>query len=456
MSHDKRGVRDVSGLTRGQLARAMASRRPARAPWVVGVLTGAMALAACTGQGSGAGTGGDTIVIGGVGPLSQPGAVAAGQDMKWAMETAVADVNGAGGLLGRKVSLAFEDTQNLPDVAASVAKKLVEQTKVVGVAGEYHSGAALAQIPVYNQHGTPAVFAETWNDNITGGDPKDPGLPANPPSVFRIAPTSTYAGSQISDWLLNGLKARHVVQIYEATDFGLGQAKVLKEQLDGKGITLRQVKIELNQPDYTAILNRAKQDNANVDVVIFGVTGESSFTVEQNAFSTGLLKKGTICVADQSALDDNAFWRAVPDGVGCVFQFVGPVPAAYTDRTKSVAARYQAKFGGSPKVWVFEAYDAVMLLADAVTRAKSTDAKAVVAALEKTDYVGTQGTYSFPYGSGKPVPSTDPGWLWHQWPDPPIQLVEYTKKGQSVNDVSVLWPPQRQTVPGKAFIDPAG
>ena len=41
------------------------------------------------------------ILIGGVAPLSQPGDVAGGQEMKWAMEQAIADVNAKGGVLGR-------------------------------------------------------------------------------------------------------------------------------------------------------------------------------------------------------------------------------------------------------------------------------------------------------------------------------------------------------------------
>src|SRR3989304_1418864 len=75
------------------------------------------------------------IVIGGVGPLSQPGDVAIGTEMKWAMEQAVADLNAKGGVLGRELRLDFSDTQNQPDVCASVSQKLVDED-VAAVVGE--------------------------------------------------------------------------------------------------------------------------------------------------------------------------------------------------------------------------------------------------------------------------------------------------------------------------------
>ncbi len=391
-----------------------------------------------------------TIVIGGVGPLSQPGAVSAGQDMKWAMETAVSDVNADGLLVGKRLVLDFEDTQNKPDVAATVAKKLVDEKHVVAVAGEYHSGAALAMIPTLAKANVPAVFAETWADAITAGDPKS-NLPARPANIFRIAPSSSYAGGVLSDWLLNGYKAKDVIEFYEASDFGQSQRDTMKAQL--AGITLTQIQVQLNQPDYSSIVARAKQDHPRADAVIFDVTGDSSYVIEENAYQAGLIRKGTVCVANQVAQDSAAFWRAVPDGAGCVFRYVGPVPSQYNAMTKSLADRYQKQFNRPPKNWVFEAYDSVRLVADAIKRAGSTDPAKVIAALEQTHFVGAQGEYAFPYGSGTPVPQGKPAWLWHQWPNPPIQMVEYTKKGQPIGDVTVIWPALRQSTPGTAYVE---
>lgn len=403
-----------------------------------------LGLALCA-AGYGTALAAEPILIGGVGPLSQPGAVQAGQEMRWAMQQAVADVNAAGGVLGRKLELVFYDTQNQPDVAASIAEKLAYDDKVVAVIGEYHSGSALAQIPTYNRAGLPAIFSETWNDKITGGDPEDERLPANPPTIFRIAPTSSYAGRFIADWLIRGLEADEVVQVYEATEFGLGQAEVLKKYLDEAGVALSQVQVELNQPDYSSVLARLAAEHPDADAAVFDITGESSFVAEQNAAEVGLIDANTACVANQQAQDAPAFWRAVPDGAGCAFRYVGLAPGQYNDRAKALAKRYSADFDGQPKVWVFESYDSVWLVSDAIQRAGNTDPDAIVQALENTSFVGTQGRYAFPYGAGKPVPDGKPGWLWHQWPNPPIQMLEYYRPEQPLGEAAVVWPSARQS-----------
>jgi branched-chain amino acid transport system substrate-binding protein len=393
------------------------------------------------------------ILLGGVGPLSQPGDVAGGQEMKWAMEQAVADLNAKGGVMGRKLRLNFYDTQNKPDVCAAIAKKMVQDDKVLAVVGEFHSGCALAQIPTYNQAGTPVVFSETYNDNITGGDPADPNLPANPPTIFRIAPASTYYSNFVVDWIVNGVKAKKVAYVTDTTDYGTGAADAVKKALAGTGVELKQVTVELAQPDYASILSRLKTEFPNADVVYLDISETATgYIVTQNAIDVGLVNNKTICVGNPGFRDDKSYWQAVPNGVGCLFQLVGLTSAQYNEMAQSVDKRAQAALGHGARNYAFEAYDSVLLVADAMERAKSTDAKAIVAALETTSLVGTQGRYAFPYNSKSPVPAGKPSWLWHQYVEPPLQLLEFTKKGQTAEQAPTVWPQSRQTEPGKAYI----
>jgi branched-chain amino acid transport system substrate-binding protein len=393
------------------------------------------------------------ILLGGVGPLSQPGDVAGGQEMKWAMEQAVADLNAKGGVMGRKLRLNFYDTQNKPDVCAAIAKKMVQDDKVIAVVGEFHSGCGLAQIPTYNKAGTPVVFSETYNDKITGGDPADPNLPANPPTIFRIAPASTYYSDFVVDWIVNGVKAKKVAYVTDTTDYGTGAADAVKKALSGTGIELKQVTVELAQPDYASILSRLKTEFPNADVAYLDISETATgYIVTQNAIDVGLVNNKTICVGNPGFRDDKSYWRAVPNGVGCLFQLVGLTSAQYNEMAQSVDKRAQAALGHGARNYAFEAYDSVLLVADAIERAKSTDAKAIVAALETTSLVGTQGKYAFPYNSKNPVPAGKPSWLWHQYVDPPLQLLEFTKKGQTAEQAVTVWPASRQTQPGKAYI----
>jgi len=391
------------------------------------------------------------IVIGGVGPLSQPGDVAIGTEMKWAMEQAIADVNAKGGVLGRQLRLAFNDTQNQPDVCASVAQKLVDEN-VAAVVGEAHSGCGLAQIPAYSTAGMPVVFSETYNDKITAGDPADPNLPANPPTIFRIAPTSTYYSNFIGDWLINGLKATKLIHIVDNSDYGNGEKAAMQAALAGSSVDLVQVAVDSAQPDYSAIVSRVKTENPDADAVFFDTAGiADGWALQQNAIDVGLVDTAA-CIGGPAATDFAGYWRAVPGGVGCAFQQVGLTSSQFNDLAKSLDDRANLALGHGARNYAFEAYDSVLLVVDAIERAGSTDRGAIVTALETTSMVGAQGTYEFPYNSTNAVPSDKPAWLWHQWPEPPIQLLEYTTKDQTLAEASTIWPASRQTVSGQAWV----
>ena len=346
----------------------------------------------------------------------------------------------------------FNDTQNQPDVCASMAQKLVDEN-VAAVVGEAHSGCGLAQIPAYNKGGMPVVFSETYNDKITAGDPADPNLPANPPTIFRIAPTSTYYSSFVADWLINGLKAKELVQFVDNSDYGNGEKTAMQAALKDTSIKLVQIAVNAAQPDYSAIVSRAKVENPNADAVFFDSASiADGWALQQNAIDAGLVDKAA-CIGGPAATDFAGYWRAVPGGAGCAFQQVGLTSSQFNALAKSLDDRCNLALGHGARNYAFESYDSVLLVADAITRAGSTDHAAIVKALETTSMTGAQGKYEFPYNSTNAVPAGKPAWLWHQWPEPPIQLLEYTKKGQTLAEAATIWPASRQTTSGQAWIE---
>jgi branched-chain amino acid transport system substrate-binding protein len=56
----------------------------------------------------------DPIAIGWVGPLSPPGNYSGGQEMQWAVQLEVDQINKAGGVLGRQIEVTYEDTKGQP------------------------------------------------------------------------------------------------------------------------------------------------------------------------------------------------------------------------------------------------------------------------------------------------------------------------------------------------------
>jgi len=71
-----------------------------------------------------------------------------GPRMAKAMQAVIDEVNGAGGLLGRKVVLVIEDDQTNPEAAVRAARKLIDVTKVPAIMGTWASAVTTAVAPL--------------------------------------------------------------------------------------------------------------------------------------------------------------------------------------------------------------------------------------------------------------------------------------------------------------------
>ncbi len=374
-----------------------------------------------------------TIRIGGLGPLSAPGDVATGIAMNWAMNLAVKDVNAKGGVLGKPLEMIFGDTEGLPERGTAVAERLINEDHVVALAGEAHSAVGLTELDVAHKYGIPVVFAETWSDKITA---------TGYPEVFRIAPASTMNSRASADWS-KAAGAKNVVIIAENTDYGTGQVASDKEFFAAAGITvLDTIFVELNAQDLQPILARIKAISPAPDMIRVAVTGQTSYNLEQQMVDLGIAPSAkTIGVASTDALAPE-FWQSVPNGNYFAFSYIGLPPSLYNDTTKHVADEYTKVFKSDVPAYALEAYDSVWIVADAIQRAGTTDPKALIAALEATDIKLAQGHYYFKYTSKNPLPSDGSvaTYMWHQWPDPAILVMQYFEPKQSWKDAAVVWP----------------
>ncbi len=380
---------------------------------------------------------GTTIRIGGVGPLSSPGDVATGVAMNYTMNLAVKDLNAKGGVLGKPVELVFGDTEGLPEQGTAVAERLITEDHVVALAGEAHSAVGLTELEVAHKYGIPVVFAETWSDKITA---------TGYPEVFRIAPASTMNSKASADWS-KAVGATSVLDIAENTDYGTGQVASDKQYFEAAGIKfLDPIFVELNAQDLQPILARIKAISPPPAMIRVAVTGQASYNLEQQMVDLGIApSKTTIGVASTDALAPE-FWQSVPNGNYYAFSYIGLPPSLFNDTTKHVAEEYQKAFKSDVPVYALEAYDSIMITADAIQRAGSTDPKAIIAALEATDINLAQGHYYFKYTSKNPLPTDGsvPAYMWHQWPDPAILVMQYFQPKQSWQDAAVVWPPAYQ------------
>ncbi len=126
------------------------------------------------------------IIIPLTGATSQFGAT-----MNLAAQAAVAEINAAGGVRGRKVEVLIEDDQSNPEAAVRAARKLIDVDKVVGIGGSYASAVTSAIAPLCWESKTVLCTA-SGADSITK-------LP-HQGYIFRTSPTVTLQGTRVGEF----------------------------------------------------------------------------------------------------------------------------------------------------------------------------------------------------------------------------------------------------------------
>ena len=395
------------------------------------------ASVAALGIGAGAVSAADCpIKLGGIAPLSAPGTVVGGEAMRDAMLIAEEDINAKGGILGCELDVVIADSEGLPEKAAAIMEKLITQDGVVGVGGGYHSSVGVASKDIADARGVPVVFAETWNDTITGDKQK---------YIFRIAPLSSWASSTIWEHslLVPGIKKAAILT--ENTDYGIPAAQETKDGLATGGVETVVFSVDIGTQDYAGIVERIKAEDP--DTIIVLATGEAGYNFTQQAADAGIGPQDIPFHAGQVSLESKAYWENVPDGNYAFVQRIGVPENLFNDTAKKFSATYKERTGkAAVESYAMEAYDSIAILAQAINEAGTTDGDAIVAALESIDHDGTLGRIYFPYGTGKDPSEDGKGdeW-WHQWPDPALTVIQYQEEGQNSGDSPIVWPDAYKT-----------
>src|SRR5207248_1474497 len=111
-------------------------------------------------------------------------------------EMAVEEINGKGGVLGRKLQLVIRDDQSKPDVGVREARDLILKEKVNFLTGIIHSGVALAVSEVAKEYKTILLVSIAKRAAITSRSSSRPSRTASSarPSTWPSArATSTWS-----------------------------------------------------------------------------------------------------------------------------------------------------------------------------------------------------------------------------------------------------------------------
>jgi branched-chain amino acid transport system substrate-binding protein len=326
-----------------------------------------------------------TIKIGGLLPMSGPGAYFGAQD-KQGVELALEQLNKAG-VNGYKFSIQYEDSACGPLPATQAAKRLLDQYKPDVIIGEECSDATLAIMPTVEQAKIPLINAGSSAIKIT-----DPGNPW----VFRIMPNEVMQGVDIATQAYNKLDARTAVLLNENTNAGIGNAKVFKEtfeKLGGKVVA--EIGFGRDVNDFTSIATRVA-GLGKVDVIPTYTLEGQGLKITQALAQAGVVKGG-----DGAAIQLGTIWlpfgfeqKAGKAAIGYV-RIVQFDPTDQRPLVRDFVSAFKAKFNADPTHINAHAYDQIMLIADVVKRG-AKDAQSIRDTLATTkDFVGVTGSVEF-------------------------------------------------------------
>ena len=216
----------------------------------------ALALVACVvGAVTGVATA-ESIKIGLMGPMTGSWA-SEGQEMKQVVELLAEDLNGKGGVSGKKLEIIVEDDGGDPRTAALAAQRLATRG-VAAVIGTYGSSVTEATQNIYNESKIIQIANGSTAIRLT-----EKGLQY----FFRTCPRDDEQG-KVAAQTLQKLGYKKIAILHDNTTYAKGLADETKGLLEKQGMPI--VFFEALTPgerDYTAILTKLK--GAAPDVVFF-------------------------------------------------------------------------------------------------------------------------------------------------------------------------------------------
>ncbi len=320
------------------------------------------------------------ITVGVAGPMSGPFATF-GEQMRLGAERAVADLNKSGGVGGRTVRLAVEDTKCEANTASAVANRLVGKGASL-VIGHFCSRSSIAAAPIYAQNRIVQISPASPNPSFTEDRPNPEG------GTYRLGYRADREAAAIATYLIETFPRRRLAVLHDGTAFGKGLAEDIKSQLNRAGRPVRfQKDYRPGQKSYRKLI--AELVDAAIDVAfIGGYHADIALIAKQiNERANGL----RIVSADPILTDD--FVALANDGAIGVIAIAPPDPLDAPEAQPVIEA--MRRDGIDPSGYVLPAYAAVQVWSAAVRGTGAASHGDLVKALNSGTFETVLGPVSF-------------------------------------------------------------
>ena len=322
------------------------------------------------------------IVIGSSIPMTG-GVSTFGQHSRWGSELAMAEANAAGGVLGRKIEIDFQDNRCNPAEAVKSVTQMIAEKKYVAILDGLCSSVALAIMPLVERAEIPFIVA---NASATAIAEKS-GVGGNK-WTFKVNPTDASMLDALVGWLDKDGKANNIAFLGEDTDFGRAGSSGLEGALKKRNQKLASVDFyQKGTADFTTVFAKIKS-NKPAALALYAIDADFQNAMRQwYTVGGGVPLTGRVLV-DQVPKEIMA--SGFLDGTTSVQPYDSTID---TPANKAFVEAYTKKSGGTAPIMVgFESYEATRILIDAIKRAGNTNPAAIRDALTKTRFPSILGT----------------------------------------------------------------
>ena len=298
------------------------------------------------------------------GPMTG-GESAFGRQMKNGAEMAIADLNAAGGVLGKKLALDVEDDACDPKQARSVAEK-IGSSKIPFVAGHYCSSSSIPASEAYADGNVLQITPASTNPLFTERKLWN---------VARVCGRDDQQGTIAGQYIAKAFAGKNIAILNDKTTYGKGLADETKKALNKAGMTEKMFEsYNKGDKDFTAIVSRMKREN--IDLVYVGGYHQESGLIVRQMRDQGMK---TVLMAGDALADKEFASITGPAGEGTLFTF-GPDPRN-KPTAKAIVEKFKAK-NIDPEGYTLYTYAAFQGWSQAAAKAGTTDPKKVMDAIK--------------------------------------------------------------------------
>ena len=320
----------------------------------------------------------DTITIGAFGPITGPAAYI-GLGGRDGANLAIKEINAAGGINGRKLTMIFEDDGHSPTKALAAVKKLIDQDQVFAIFCVAGSNGTVGSIDFVRENGRVMYVSFASAPGVTWPFSRN---------LFRGGTTEVPRyGELYAEFIHDHLKASKIAILNGREEYPKNEGDALTAQLKNwyETAPVKRVEFNIGDKDFTPQLLEIQQTNPQV-IAIFGNPAEAAIAMRQakelgmnQPFFVGsnMVDQGLLSAARQSAEGTTGF------------ALIPLLPSSSNPEMKSWLAKWKQEYpnlpAGRPNTFDLLAYADMYVLADALKRAgRDLTSDKLIDALENT------------------------------------------------------------------------